>query len=91
MPSSKTCHFARAHEEHLPSGERIEDLAPKRNGGITHRYGVLGNAGFGANALSYGERLFKDARQAGPARSGLLGGPIRLFDLTQDLRLAEHH
>ena len=84
-------HLARARNHDRAVGERSENLARQLHGGVTHRYGHLADAGLGAHALGHAEGAGEQAFQPAADRAGILGGGVGGFELSQDLRLADHH
>src|SRR5262249_12276125 len=84
-------HLARADEENGSIGEIAEDATCKidRDARDADRAGA--ELRLGTNALRDGERAADAAREMASKRTGLDRGVVRVFDLAEDLRLAEDH
>ena len=84
-------HFARADEQHARFRERFEQLRGQSNGCRRHADGVAADLGRRPDFLGDCERPLEHLLQGGAERAGTVRLAHRLFQLTQDLRLAQHH
>ena len=84
-------HLAGAHDHDGAVVERAEDLARQFDGGIADRDRHLADAGLGAHALGDAEGAGHQAIQPAAERAAILGRGVGGLELSQNLRLADHH
>jgi hypothetical protein len=91
MLGRQLAHLASAHQQHGAPAEAVEDLLGQLHRRERHRDGVAGDLGLGTHALGDVEGLAEERMQLGAHRPTSLGQRECVLDLTEDLRLAEHH
>ena len=91
MGGAQFDHLAGADKQHFDLAQVFEQLPrqPYRGGGHADRVGA--DLGGGAHLLGYRKGALKQLAQRGAQGAGRLGGPYRVLDLPQDLRLAQYH
>ena len=84
-------HLARADDQHAAAVERLEDLLGELDGGVADRDRVLADLGLVADALADLEALAEQLVEDALARTRLERVLVGLFDLPEDLGLANDH
>ena len=84
-------HLARSDEQHLLLRDRGEDAFGQSHRGGGHRHYVGTDRGIAADFLGNREGPLKQLVQRGAERARSLGRAHRPLQLTEDLRLTQHH
>ena len=91
MAGGKFAHFACADEEDGAALERAEDLARHFNGDRSDGDGVGADLGFGAGVFGGGKGALQQMFELAGDGAGGAGDGEGLFDLAENLRLADDH
>ena len=91
MAGGELGHLAGADEEDGLAFERVEDLAGEIDGDRGDGDGAGADLGFGADLFGDGEGALEEAFEGGGDGADLAGDGVGLFDLAEDLRLADDH
>lgn len=83
--------LAGADQQRPRASEVVEDAAGQAHRGIGHRYRVLADTGAGAHLLGYREGVLKQQLQLAAEPAGLSRRLVGALELTENLRLAQHH
>jgi len=73
------------------SAQVLEHAPRQADGGRRQRYGVGANARFGTYAFRGGEGGLKQLVENGAGAAAFLGDSVGVFQLPEDLRLAQDH
>ena len=84
-------HLAGANQQDVPAVEVAEDAGRRGHGGMADRDGTSSDSGFMARALCRPDRAAGNDLESRVQASGLPGCDQRLLELSEDLRLADHH
>ena len=84
-------HLARAHKQHLDLRQVFKQLPGQAHRCCGHADGVGANFGRAAHLFGHGKRALKQLRQRAAQGASGVGSAHRVFELAQNLRLAQHH
>src|SRR5205807_8060859 len=84
-------HLAGANQQDLPAVEIAEDSGRRGHCGVADRDGTSSDSGFMARALCRPDRAAGNDLESRVQAPGLPRRNPRLLDLSEDLRLADHH
>ena len=84
-------HFAGAHKQNFDFPDVFKQLAGQTHSGGGHADGVRANFGGGANFLGHRKAALKKLIQGAAQGPGLFGCAHGVFELTQNLGLAQDH
>ena len=91
MRGAKLDHFARTHKQHLDLGQVFKQITGQAHGGGGHADAVRADLRRGAHLFGHRERALEELGERGAQSACLVSHSHRVFELPQDLRLAQHH
>ena len=84
-------HFAGTHKQHFDFGQVFKQLTGQTHSRRRHADGVRANLGGGPHFLGHGKAALKQLIERTAQRAGLFGCANGVFELTQNLSLAQNH
>ena len=91
VPRGQLPHLACADQQDALAGERPEDFQRKVDGNARDRYRTGADRGFGPHPLGNRECRLEQAVELAPGGTRNSRRLVRSLDLSEDLRLADHH
>lgn len=91
MPCGQRIHIPGAHEQRVVGAQILEHAPCRADRGGRQRHGVGADASFGAHPFGGRERGLKQFIEDGAGAAALLRDPVGVFQLPEDLHLAQHH